>query len=363
MNNNVKENLLSDLKKLNNLKMQIESSLNKSLSDNDRENIYLHRYNLIDCLESMEYFKTLLRKKDVFSNKKIRELSLNKELHLELLGEFKYENIIINQSENILTDMSLDILNYFNLKELNFKYKEFTKEYDSNEYLDVLYSFINDFDKESYNFFKDVIDNKTIYNIKGTQSYLFVESLLDKIYIALTEDKEQIKMINLLPHELGHASVYKTPKDYIKDENANDMFKEVPAYYYELSFLNYIKDHNLYSDAYSIAVENNYYDLISSVIYFKKETNKEFIKKYNHLDKYLSTLQLYENDPSEFRLYGTGIVISLYLSQDKSLYEEFMNKYYYNNEDFETSKMKEDILSFNFKTLIQNKELILRSKL
>lgn len=297
----------------------------------------------LTLLKSQIYLSKVKESKNEITNGRLKTdistlntLYKSRDTNSSYKGNFHYHNEILFMKE--LSNNIMNARDEINPSFYNYNHK--INVYNIDEYLDIVRSFINDFDPDNYNYLNNILNKQTIYDNKGTGNFTVLIPGLNKVYLSFDDIRKYITNITTIPHELGHARMYNKDNFINKLHRERLLFIEIPSYHYEINFMNYLKENNLLNE--SVKQYTDY--LFQRLVYLMYVTNDN-----TH----------FNDDFIKNNVYGIGTAVAIYLSQDIELYNEFIDKYFLNYKEFYKSDIKEDILNFNYKKLMEEKELIL----
>lgn len=272
-----------------------------------------------------------------------------------------YEQLLINSEDAVLSDieennqffleLSNSVLETF--QKSNFKCKNSYTVYSElprinlSEIIDIISSFLNDYDYNAYLSFKNQLDNNEIHltNLQqgccgDTLNFVTINKFLvlinkrikNNLYLALT-----------IIHEFGHTqeiTLLNNESSKINLKSLDSLYSEIISNFYECAFVNYLIDNKFHLKSTEFISESRYNELLTHMasinlmtnFYLKKQDYNlydgmfipEDIKLINKINKIKHQTRLYHYDETSVPfyfvtpfIYGLGSLISL------SLYENY----------------------------------------
>ena len=249
----------------------------------------------------------------IFQDEKIIDEQTALEYMVNYYG-FKYNTFF----QKILEDFNLyeeiaenTIKVYLSTDFKDYVQKDNLRRFSEKDTKDILLSFFSEYGDKTYQIAKRVFEENRIqmgYHGEGYyKSFIDNSNFLQKGYICIGEDNYDTNTICTIAHEIGHLidrEVFLFPQQK-KILTIEDQFLELPSKFFELEFLNFLKEQNIDKN-WALSYECR---LLKAVyIWEKRLLNK--IREY------------YNNDESKFNyedrdnfIYGMGTHIALAMSQ------------------------------------------------
>lgn len=278
-----------------------------------------------------------------------------------------YDQALINSEKNILNNieknnelfhtLSSNILNTFNTS--NFKFKQKYAIYSElpqinlKEIIDIIFSFLNDYDYNAYLSFKKQLDNNEIYLTSlqqgccgNTLNFISINKFLvlidnkikNNLYLALT-----------IIHEFGHTqeiTLLNNKSNKINLASLDSFYNEVISNFFECAFVNYLIDNKIHLKSTEFISESRYNELLNHMSSINLITNYynnnqyynlydgEFIpnddKQINKINKIKQKVKLYHYDETSIPfyfitpfIYGLGNLIGLLLYENYQTNPDF----------------------------------------
>ena len=299
----------------------------------------------------------------------------------------KYFNNILLEKD-IYNKISDNIINIFSQCKYPF-YKDYGKNIKRINYKDmmeIIKSFLNNYDSKLYKQFEESLNNLEIFLINDELPYngaTYNINSLGKSYICLDASIPiSVYFSKIVIHEIGH--VFEQNLNRNNDARLRNYFYE--SYYYEVSseffeyaFLNYLKENKIYTEEADLMLDIHYKELfihmasINLLTSLNEDALCEILENGNTISAFSDKIEQIENKANYYSffeddklnliddfIYGVGELFSIYLykyyKEDKEKFKkDFINvmcSYPYRN----------DILAFNdlkidTDTLIKGKEL------
>lgn len=280
------------------------------------------------------------------------------------------ENIITNQEKyfKIFNSSSKQILS---TKPNVYKY--YGKDYLRHQYYeleDILNSFLNSFDSQIYNQYKDMLSQQSIFYVplNGYEGQSYPFSIINKNIIFLDNYLEDnIKLSKILSHELGHsyeANLYLNSgriREY--DKTFNSPFYEVPSSFIEYAYINYLIENKLYIEEANMLLHDYIIELLINSIYtnilcrvsnIENKFGEELKIDVKEFTPYLETIGRNYNihlAPKDNKLslkepfiYGFGQLFSVYMYENYKKDPEYFKKEF--NKSLLDYSLTEDMSSF-----------------
>lgn len=280
------------------------------------------------------------------------------------------ENIITNQEKyfKIFNSSSKQILS---TKPNVYKY--YGKDYLRHQYYeleDILNSFLNSFDSQIYNQYKDMLSQQSIFYVplNGYEGQSYPFSIINKNIIFLDNYLEDnIKLSKILSHELGHsyeANLYLNSgriREY--DKTFNSPFYEVPSSFIEYAYINYLIENKLYIEEANMLLHDYIIELLINSIYtnilcrvsnIENKFGEELKIDVKEFTPYLETIGRNYNIyiiPKNNRLslqdpfiYGFGQLFSIYMYENYKKDPEYFKREF--NKSLLDYSLTEDMSSF-----------------
>lgn len=299
----------------------------------------------------------------------------------------KYVNNILLESGSYqkISDSVIDI--FSECKYPFYKnYGKSLKRFNHNDMMELMGSFLNDYDERVYKKFKDSLDNMEVFLINDELPYngaTYNVDSLGKSFVCLDASIPMgVYFSKIVIHEMGH--VFEQSLNRNNDVRLRNYFYE--SYYYEVSseffeyaFLNYLKENKIYTEEADLMLDIHYKELfihmasINLLTSLNEDALCEILENGSAISAFSDKIEQIENKANYYSffeedklnliddfIYGVGELFSIYLykyyKEDKENFKkDFINvmcSYPYRN----------DILAFNdlkidTDTLIKGKEL------
>lgn len=304
---------------------------------------------------------------------------------LPLLEE--YNTIFLKHTidnKDIFNPCFNNIINIYKEIEFSFyqNYNKIYKKIPQNITNEMILSFLEEFDESLLEQYRTLLKEGKIFNCqqKLDCGYIFsLPNINENLILPINNTSNNIYTSSILVHELGHlyeTDIYNKVGNY----KAMDMINKLPYYevtskFLEYTYLNYLKENNIYIEETKRALHNYYINLFInafniSIIYKMKnieidehdcvEIEEPNIIKYanNIMNKVnLHYLETEEGDFIDFResfLYGIGALFGVYLYENykqdpNNLKKELKNTllsypYTQNIKEFERVGITKDLL-------------------
>lgn len=238
-----------------------------------------------------------------------------------------YENEMFFLSATNNFDKALNDINFFSMP-----FYDTLEKFNEKDYIDIILFFCSKFGNNVYKIAKKYFDEQKIQNgLHGDIEFegAYFDSRFSKTgYISIYDNKLNSKSLSFLAHELGHVvdrEVFIFPQQKklsIKDE----LMIEVPSAFYEIEFLNFLKNEHIDVNG-SLILLNSIYDMV-------REFNETLEEIYCYDDAYVDEsgdliVKIEDNVFDSVNLkqvvyYSVGYLLGFHLS---NLYENERNKF------------------------------------
>lgn len=272
-----------------------------------------------------------------------------------------YDQILINSENSILNDietnnqifnlLSTNTLKTFQKSNLKFKnsytiYSELPR-INLSEIIDIISSFLNDFDYNAYLAFKSQLDNNEIH-LTNLQQGCCGDTLnlitINKFLVLIDKRiKNNLYLAFAIIHEFGHTqgiTLLNNESSKINLKTLDSLYSEIISNFYECAFVNYLIDNKIHLKSTEFLSESRYNELLTHMASIKLMTDyyskKQHYNLYdgvfipddisliNKINKIKHQTRLYHYDETSVPfyfitpfIYGLGSLISL------SLYENY----------------------------------------
>lgn len=262
---------------------------------------------------------------------------------------------ILNRDKKYFLELSKSVINSFISEDYSL-YKDYYKKLPKlnyNEMIDILMSFLKDFDNDIYlklsNKGKEGKIIETQINYYGY--VLPFESIKDSV-IVINNDSDiyNLSFMSTLAHECGHLfeieHLYSQDNITFRRDSMSSIYCEVSSTFFEYAFLRYLEDNKIFENSVNLVLNEYYMKLFIhnfyiNLISMKKNINsidgyvyikEENISKYADyiIDKvnfYNMLSYKYGLDYRNIYIYGIGYLFAIHM------YEKYKeDKEYFKNE-------------------------------
>lgn len=262
---------------------------------------------------------------------------------------------ILNRDKKYFLELSKSVINSF-ISEDYPLYKDYYKKLPKlnyNEMIDILMSFLKDFDNDIYlKLSKKGKESKIIETQIDYDGYVLpFESIKDSIIVINNDSKNYtLSIMVTLAHECGHLfeieHLYSQDNITFRNNSMMSPYCEVSSAFFEYAFLRYLKDNKIFENSTNLCL-NEYYielfiynfcinlismkksiDSIDGNVYIKEEKINKYADYIMNKTNFYSMLSYkYGLDYRDSYIYGIGHLFAIHM------YEKYKeDKEYFKNE-------------------------------
>lgn len=181
----------------------------------------------------------------------------------------------INSKNDFYSKLSENIINIY--RNINYpfynnynKFVENMPRLSKKEVLDIVYSFLDNYDERLYIYFKNKIEDlELLYSdyLDGYEGLTYNIESLNKSYMFLCLGYgNNLNTAGTIVHENGHAYEYSLQNMKNISWNSSDTeFYEVAPCFFEYAFFNYLKDNNIYPKDTKYCINAYFHEMFNSV--------------------------------------------------------------------------------------------------